>query len=420
MKIAQILVLCLIAAAMAEEVKKNFYLEAYYKKFPRADLIKILYKIEEIRNEGRPVIGGVHDIVHLLDTDKLAERVAKEIDSNPEFQEGNIETLAEVNFADTFLGIEAPLRNFKREKLERIAYGVEKYIRIRRGQEEMTGGLLDVVPYIKNDEDLVQLIVKLVRNDKELQNSVLLELLGQHEIASIEEFEGSLKKLDKKTLVNFLIACEIYDRKTTGSRRKGGYHDYAWSLSKFDLIKAIEGFAAQHIILRGKGFVRRIIQENKVNLQPFFHGNLIVDLLEDEEIFFIFYSHRAEMETNGFLQNIEFLEQSPSLQRTIIKQFLKDNEDHEKIRKNAKLYVGGLSTYLETTGDQVLSNYCCASEIYYRQTNDIQLFGGVHDYIKVLTKGQKIEFIMKIAKDQNELFMEGELDNITKEVGGCH
>lgn len=423
MRITQILVIAIAVLSMASskknEVPKNLVL--YYSKFPIEYLRKMALTAEsEInRSNDEPLIGGIHDYIFTLDENELALIVAKYVFEYDNFKDGILEKISEVNFHKTFIGLEVFLKGFSAEKLEKIAYGVEAYKRKLHNQEDMTGGLLDVLPYLKrNKESIIRVIFDQIANYEELKNSILLEKLAQHPIIRESEVKSELEETDKATLINFAVTCELYERRTTNKNYRGGLHDYAWSLSREELQKIILTFMRKFPILSGKGFLRRLIYQYKVNLKPIFHGiNNYIHLLREPEIDQIFKSFSLEILGE---ENLNYNDLVFEGKRTLIKRFLENYINHEEVVEKSKIYPGGLQTYITTLGDQVLSNYCCSLESYERKIKNQTLFGGIHDMIKSINKEQKIEYIQEKAYIFNELYVSGKIDSINKEFGGCN
>lgn len=407
------------------EEKRNFYLEAYYNKFPIDQLKKLALAGETFvreKNNQTDLLGGLHDYIDSLSREEIAKIVANFVDENPELSDGQIESLAEINYHLNFLGLDAFLGSFKLDKLKRIAYGVEAYLRKVRNQEAMTGGLLNVIPYLNTKEEVISVILELAGKEKKLLNSSILEYLGQHEIASQIEFRDFLNDKDKKFLVTFAAACEKYERDSLGLTLFGGVADYAWSLNREELVNFILNKSLNFPLITGKGFILRLISENKLKVNPaFFLGiNSYLNDLEEAELDFIYKAHTAQIDNLSISSSVEeFGSLSVEQKKKTIRDFLSRESDHKKVETASHIISGGLANYLAQKGEQILSDYCCAAETLYRDINKITLFGGINDSVKTLTKQQKIEFILENARDVPELFTNGRLKQVVKEKGGC-
>lgn len=422
MRITQIIVIAIailsLVSSKRQEVPKN--LVFYYSKFPIEYLRKLALTAEsEInRSNDEVMIGGLHDYILTLEVDELALIVAAYVYENDIFKDGGLEDLAEINFHKTFIGLEVFLKGFAAEKLESIAYGVEAYKRRFYGQEEMTGGLLDVIPYLKkNKESIIRVIFDQISNFEVLKNSNLLEKLAQHPIVPESIAKIELEEADKATLVNFAVVCEKYERNFTKKFYRGGLHDYVWSLDRTEIIQVILTYMRKYPILAGKGFMKRLIFQYKTDLKPIFHGiSNYVHLLREPEIDQIFNAYKLHILGE---ENLKYNELVFEGKRTLIKRFLEGYFNHEEVVINSMIYPGGLQTYITTLGDQVLSNYCCSLEAYERKIKNQILFGGIHDMIKTISKEQKIEYIQEKAYIFHELYIAGKIKSINQEFGGC-
>lgn len=401
------------------------YLEAYYKKYPLSDLKKMALEGEAFIREKNNLflLGGLHDYIDVLSLEEVSKIVANMVQENPELSDGKLENLADVNFHLTFLGLDEFLATFKLEKIQRVAYGVEAYLKKIRGQEDMTGGLLNVVPYLKTKEEVINIILSLVKDEKRLQDSRMLEYLGQHEISTQSELESFLAQKDKKFLVLMAVAAEKWERKVLNLKfMVGGIEAYVWSLSREEIIRIILTQAEKFPLVAGKGFLLRLISENKITTFPDFYKGIpsYIKDLKEGELDLIYNEHKAEADDanlNSLVEN--FSELDTESKREYIRNFVLSRGNHSEIETKSKIIRGGLENALSLIGDQILSDYCCATEVYFRDVNQITLFGGINDTVKTLTKQQKIEFILDKAEDLNELYTKGKLKEVLKQKGGC-
>jgi len=76
-----------------------------------------------------------------------------------------------------------------------------------------------------------------------------------------------------------------------------------------------------------------------------------------------------------------------------------------------------LDLALEDVPRTTLINYALTTEKYHRDINNLQLLGGLHDYVDTLSNKKLIEYIVKEANEHVELDTIEKLAQVAKEFG---
>jgi hypothetical protein len=190
----------------------------------REDLIPTAYTLEIYHrkiNHQEGLMGGLHDYVFSISDDQIRNYVFKELIEHPEISQINtIKMMTEATKATTeklrkygreFLvgeGIHDYLRAAPRDKLESLAFAVEKYHQKIR-EEFLFGGLHDYITQI-SDDDLRSYIAKETNEHNEINNvKALEELINVRNEDFLknyvkDEVSNLLKNADRNQLMKML------------------------------------------------------------------------------------------------------------------------------------------------------------------------------------------------------------------------
>jgi HD superfamily phosphohydrolase YqeK len=64
-----------------------------------------------------------------------------------------------------------------------------------------------------------------------------------------------------------------------------------------------------------------------------------------------------------------------------------------------------------------LNKWALTSENYHRKVNNLNLFGGLHDYLETLSNEQVVQYILKKAQDYPEIASAEKLNSLSSEYG---
>ena len=379
-----------------EENNQKGGIHDYIFRLPRETLIKWALTTERFHrkvNNIEGLIGGLTDYVFDLTNKQIVSKILKETDEHPEI--ANQEKLESLSIEYGLSSIKEPLKvqstniggdggihdyiwRLPREKLISWAITSETYHR-EVNHQHLVGGLEDYVNSLKN-EDIINYILAQVKEHPELAKKGKLDSLSENYNIDVNSFHIPEKpvtssiiggdggfhdfiwRTERPVLNNWAIACERYHIKVNNLQLIGGLHDYINNLSNQQVIEYILNKVKEHPELANAQKLNSLVTEIGIS------------------------------DTTGLKSNI-------APKSTII------GGD------------GGLHDYIWKSDRLVLNKWALTSEKYHRKVNNLNILGGLNDYIDALTNQQVIEYIIKEIKEHPEIASSQKLDSLSVELG---
>jgi HD superfamily phosphohydrolase YqeK len=271
-----------------------------------------------------------------------------------------------------FLGGDGGLHDFiwrmPRENLISWAFSAERYHRQVNNQQGLRGGLVDYIFNLSNQE-IVSHILKETEEHPEINSKDKLDSLSiEFGFANVNVQgpsrggDGGLHdyiwRLPREKLINWALTSEAYHRDVNHLHLLGGLDDYVNSLTNDKIIEYIMNEVKEHPELTSQGKLDTLSTKYNINVNS--------------------------------VHNVQ-----------VASPFGGD---------------GGIHDYIWRMDRPSLNKWALTTEKYHRNTNNQQLFGGLHDYISTLSNQQVIDYIMKEVKEHPELTA-GKIDSLSAEYG---
>ena len=391
MKIIAIIFLIFASAVLSqgflEETKQRGGLHDYIFRLPRDTLINWALASEKYHrkvNNQDGLVGGLVDYVFRLSNQDIISKILKVADEHPEIaSQEKLQSLAtEYGFSVSIptsnlkMGGDGGLHDYiwrlPRDKLITWALTSEAYHRDVNHQH-LFGGLDDYVSSLSNQK-IIEYIMSQVKEHPELSAQGKLDSLSvkynidpknvhTNETPLTSTFVGGdgglhdyIWRLERPVLNNYALAAEQYHREKENIKLYGGLHDYINVLSNEQVIEYIMKQVKQHPELGSSKKLDTLVVQYGIS-QP-------------------------TLKSSTFVGG-----------------------------------DGGLHDYIWRTDRKVLNKWALTAEKYHLQKQNITLFGGLHDYINVLSNEQVIEYILKQVKQHPEIGSSQKLDSLSVELG---
>jgi len=254
-------------------------------------------------------------------------------------------------------GVHDFIFTLSRETLIRWGFTTEKYHRQVNNQTELLGGLEDYI-YGLTNEQIIAYVLKEIDEHPELDSKEHLDTLStQYGLNNSQtSFHDSLIKMSRETLRSFALTAEAYHRKVLNLRYYGGLHDYTDSLTDAQL---------------------RLYIMNEAKVHPELTAEKLKELSQE-------YGYTPKETTAVAL----FLSFPPGGD-------------------------GGLHDMLGTAKKSELIEMTFAIEKYHNK--GMQMVGGLHDYVYLLSRKQLLEYINKELKEHPEINHLKEIKKLVKQ-----
>ena len=229
------------------ELTYTFPLKAILSKFNKEQLLTIASQIEtHIRSE-HMFTGGLHDYAESLNKEELVDAIIKFSTVWGEYRSMLVVLASKIDVNHVVNAFKQVSTGF----LKRLSYALEKYSRKLSGNENLLGGVHDI---IERTEDLELInkvienqifgIVKLQENFMSLLSSVeFVEDLLNSNIMSQDEVAEFLQAKPIEELRELALKTEKHYRKVMNKKLLGGLHDYIERLTSSDLIEYVQSKA---------------------------------------------------------------------------------------------------------------------------------------------------------------------------------
>lgn len=224
------------------------------------DLIYYAISLDEYDRERKPRLGGVRDFAYRLNNDELKKIITNYLLQYPEFlKENQLDTLVnrtKVNNEGIFGGLIDYLKDFNIVEIRKLALAGEKYDREQK-KIILLGGLHDYIETLTL-ENVRKIVQSYIMTYNELnENGKFEELAGVQRGALISEYREN----DNDNLIKLCLAIEKYIRQKTGSKAKGGIHDYVHRLSTDELIHYINNSTEKYPEIATKEVYDKFLKE---------------------------------------------------------------------------------------------------------------------------------------------------------------
>eukprot|EP00340_Litonotus_pictus_P006862 CAMPEP_0170515766 /NCGR_PEP_ID=MMETSP0209-20121228/2155_1 /TAXON_ID=665100 ORGANISM="Litonotus pictus, Strain P1" /NCGR_SAMPLE_ID=MMETSP0209 /ASSEMBLY_ACC=CAM_ASM_000301 /LENGTH=395 /DNA_ID=CAMNT_0010800401 /DNA_START=119 /DNA_END=1306 /DNA_ORIENTATION=- len=367
------------------------------------------------------VLGGLHDYISTLSEDDIVLIISDYVKVYEQFR-----NLSELEELASILKNEEPseklvdqLLNYPKQNLIEMALAAETYIKRKEGHLSFRGGLHDYI-WRLNSDDIARILVQFNADHPEIT------LEAYHKISTKKQFTETemrdrLEGLDQTRLAHYAIALDEYDRNHSGIHRKGGLHDYAFTLQKPILIEIIIDFANKWPEMFIEGRLENILK-GELNL-----FNSILGGFED----YSFKMHISDLKAcaltaedydrkqrkvtlyGGLHDYIDSLNKNQVLK--ILSQYIRKYpalREAGYLEGLAGIHRAGLEGFLETRSLENLRQYCLNLENYDRKIRAVDLDGGLHDYVNTLTKKELIDYVVNKSEYYPQLRQTEHFNNI--------
>jgi hypothetical protein len=378
------------------------------------------------------LLRGLRQFIDSLGNDAIKKIIANQVTSpkNKDLTLQKLKDLAEIAKSDSFTSYNLYLESLDAERLTQFAYAAEKYWRIKYNKEDLDGGLNDYVWRLAKPE-IISIVLKYVKEFPELSKKGLLEEFTDKKTKSTSEIQEILNKKEQTELAQTAIALESYEREKLGIHIIGGIHDYAYSLTKDQLITTILNMVHDNPELTVEGKIDAIYSKSKpeerkkLGLVALFGGiEDYIRYFSKSELLQLAYAAEAyDLEARkttklgGLHDYAERLTKEELIR--IVLDYVRANPDLrtkgflEKLT-NGFVQEGGYHATLAKKSREELEKYCYAVEKLDRAGK--QMRGGLVDYIFRLTNDQLIEYLDKMSEKHDRIIKQGQLDKIVEEV----
>lgn len=352
-----------------------------------------------------------------------------------------------------------------RDTLVNWALASEKYERNVKNQTKIYGGLHDYINTLSN-KDIISYILKKAHEYPEIANKDKLDsLTAEYGISSknvekpIIGGDGGLHDyiwtLPKEKLMNWALTSETYHRDINHQHLLGGLHDYISALSNQQLIDYIMNQVKEHPELSKQGMLDSLSQKYNINVKssqslssaPIGGFGGLHDYIWKTERSTL---NKWALATEAYHRNVNNQQLLGGLHdyintlsnQQVIEYVLKEAKEHPEIASAQQLNGlvtkfsiseptpilnstseksndsrGGLHDYIWRTDRETLNKWALTSENYHRKVNNLNLFGGLHDFISTLSNEQVINYILNKTKDYPELASAEKLNSLSAEYG---
>ena len=225
----------------------KFPIKAILSKYTKEQLLRIASLIETHNRSEHIFTGGLHDYAESLTKEELVNAI---IDFSTAW--GNYRTKLVVlasSISDKLL-VEAS-REVSIDILKKFSYALEKYNRKIYGNENLLGGVHDIIEISEDVKFIIDIInsqilsiMKLDKNFVYQRFTVeLVEDLVNSTIMSQNELAEYLQTKSFEELKKLALKTESHYRKVQKLDLDGGLHDYIERLTSSDLIEYIQSKA---------------------------------------------------------------------------------------------------------------------------------------------------------------------------------
>lgn len=226
----------------------------------RKSLIKIAIAVDEYDREVSkfPRVGGIIDFVETLTNEEIIQEVMNKSLNNPELREINMIKNLVLRYQSyearhVLNGLSLILPILSKESLIDIAIKFEKYFREKKGLL-LVGGLHDYA-HTLTEGKIVRIIRDFITDQPELnQPSVLLN----NGLINKEDVILSLPA-DTPSLIKVALAIESFERDYTNIHKRGGLHDYIFTLGHSEIKSIIIQKADEYPILYVKSYLNYLV-----------------------------------------------------------------------------------------------------------------------------------------------------------------
>jgi len=249
------------------------------------------------------------------------------------------------------------------EQLKEEALKMETYINQKTGHF-ILGGLHDYIETL-NKEDLVQVMTRMMINNVELLEINFYESVASpvDNIAFLENEKpqklGGLHDyiftFEEETLKNWSLAAEKYNsEQSQGSLIGGGIHDRISKMKKIDFVEYLLGMIRKYPSLDSSETLNQLCNSYGITSEK---------------------------------------------------------------QKEEPAFVGGLVDYIWRETDDVLRNWALTCDKFDKEKRNIKVYGGLEDYVNILTREQLMDFILKHSRTYSELNSNIKLNQLAQTYG---
>lgn len=230
--------------------------------YSRKNLEKLALAAEKYNDEKLGIkmkFGGLHDYIFKIDSQRIKNIIRDYIINHPELNE-KLDQIAEIEAFPVGMEFLASLEHESLSNLQGYAYACKAL------QNKLSDSFSKMV-YKLNEEALIKSIRNCASENKELANgSKIHEYLSEtHPIEiPLDKLQEFLLTLEKDTLVSMLIVADEYDRDM--KLRFGGAADYAFRLSKEEMIIMLMQLANKYPELLHRGYFMSLFEQYEEQL----------------------------------------------------------------------------------------------------------------------------------------------------------
>ena len=281
------------------------------------------------------------------------------------------------------------------EDLKKIAYKAEEYSRRKQGIENIIGGIVNYIWHLSKEE-IANIIMDFVKSYPELAENRLLDILTFEKITSVDDLIKEIESKDRMTIIHYAIALDEYDHDK--HPRLGGLHDYAYSLTKDQLVDGIRKLLVQYPETCVTGVLQKLVEEFSSSHPNHFGGlhDYLNDFNKNELIKLALAGEAYDRKAKNIFVLGGLNDYAHTLSEVQLSNIIKDYISlypelgvRGKLEELAAIKTGGFIGYIKSLSMIDLKRVCLALE---KKCNpDVK--GGIHDYIDRLTADELIDYI---------------------------
>jgi hypothetical protein len=262
----------------------------------KTELQSYALSIENFAHKGKEVFGGIHDYVNLMTEEELITYITTVCLEKKELLEENFfKSVVEGKKEDaedlSFGGLHDYIFKTDRKTLEKWAFTCEAHEK-RLENLHFMGGLHDYIERL-TDTQIANYILAKAKRFKELNSKENLEKFGKQYSIQIEEaplkaapigklggLEDFIFRTERKTLINWALTCEAYDRRARKVHLLGGLDEYIHTLSDEKIAEYVLEMAGKYPELNSKQNLEKFGSELEINYIEEDHKNISLKFLQ--------------------------------------------------------------------------------------------------------------------------------------------
>lgn len=403
-----IAILTFTSFALAQDFLKNevkgddtFNLEEHLNKYSKETLqtIAVYCNNYDQKKRGTPSIWLLPfaKYSNMFTKEDLVKYIVKMTGQYPDLKpKGVLETNAGISQVFANQTYKDYLLTKDKQTLTDMALKGEAYARKKQGKEHVMGGIHDYIRFM-NEEEIANVIMDFIKAYPELGENRLLEILTEGKMTSPDAYIKQIQGMSRLDLIHYAIACDEYDH--VKNPRFGGLHDYAYSLTKDQLLDGIKKLLIQYPELCITGRLQTLVEEFRTNHPNHFGGlhDYLNDFNKNELIKLALAGEAFDRKAKNIFVLGGLHDYVNTLSEVQLSNIIKDYINlypelavRGKLEELAGIQTGGFIGYIKSLLVPELKRICLALE---KKTKKEGQKGGIHDYIDSLSSDELVDYI---------------------------